>query len=122
MKSKPMKQPAPLKRTDIDFVDGVVSTDIDINSTHVKKTDEEVATTVSESDVIDEQYKHRCSIDATDIATLVGQHKHKTNLCTLAMKYWERGFKDDYLSMCSNLFDHEIEKKKQSMTHTYTNM
>ena len=102
----------PLKRTDTDFVDGVVSTDIDINSTHAKKTYEEASTTVSESDVVDEQYKHRCSIDATDFTTLVGQHKHKTDVYKLVMKHWERGFKDDYLSMCSNLFVHESEKKR----------
>ena len=28
------------------------------------------------------------------------------------MKYWERGFKDDYLTVYSNLFDHELEKKE----------
>ena len=108
-RSKPTKRHAPLKRTDTDFVDGVVSADIDINWAHVKKTYEGVSTSVSESDVIDEQYKHRCSNDATDISTLVGQDKHQTDVYKRVMKYWEQGFQDDYLTMHSNRFDHEIE-------------
>ena len=90
----------------------LIKDDIDINSTHVKKTDEEASTAASESDALDDQCKHRCSIDATDIATLVGHHKHETNVYKMVMKYWERGFKDDYLTMHSNLFDHETEKKE----------
>jgi len=49
------------------------------------------------------------SIDATDIATLLGLHKYRTNIYELVMKYWERGFTTDFLEIRENLVQQNIE-------------
>eukprot|EP00973_Karenia_brevis_P050826 7059025-Karenia_brevis.AAC.1 len=41
-------------------------------------------------------YKPSISIDATDVAALLGLHKYKTNLHEIIMKYWIRGFPKKY--------------------------
>ena len=66
--------PRPLKRTDTDFVDDSISTATP-------------GTNITEAIT----YKRSLPIDATDVATLLGLHKYKTNLHELVMKYWKRG-------------------------------
>lgn len=64
-----------------------------------KKTDDDnVSTTTQDTCEPPEQeppkiaYKRKrsISIDATDVAALLGLHKYKTNLHEIVMKYWER--------------------------------
>ena len=49
------------------------------------------------------------SIDATDIATLLGLHRYQTNLFELVMKYWKRGFTTDFLEIREELVERDIE-------------
>ena len=68
------------------------------------------STTASESDTTDaKQCKHRCAIDATDISTLIGTHKYETNIFKLVMKYWERGYADDYYAYTAELLGEKYE-------------
>ena len=53
-------------------------------------------------------FKHCISIDATDIATLLGLHKHKTNIHELVMKYWSRGFASDFIDTREKLKQENI--------------
>ena len=65
-RSKVKRSCTQLKRTDTDFVDGNLT---------VEKN----------------RRKPSLPIDATDVATLLGLNKYKTDLHELVMKYWKRG-------------------------------
>ena len=75
-----MKQHAPLKRTDTDFVDDNASTITPGTSEPPEQEPPKMA------------YNRSIPIDATDVAALLGLNKHKTNLHEAVMEYWERGF------------------------------
>ena len=76
-----------------------------IKSTTLKKADTDTVSTMtpdtSETEEyvsykVEKTYKPSISIDATDVAALLGLHKYKTNLHEIIMKYWIRGFPKKY--------------------------
>ena len=53
-------------------------------------------------------FKYFISIDATDVATLLGLNKYRTNIHELVMKYWSRGWGSDFIETRYNLKQQDV--------------
>ena len=63
--------------------------------------------------------KYWCSIDATDIAVIVGLHRYNNNIYSLVMKYWKRSNYDDYTKTYGKIHvesDQQVETRENLIT------